>query len=68
PERRVARLYAGALDRAPQPLDGVARAVAQEGTASEEMIASALARAAPELGPAARKLRAVAVKRAILQL
>jgi carbon-monoxide dehydrogenase medium subunit len=66
-QRRVARLFAGALERPPQPLDTVARAVAQEGTASADMISAALARVAPGLGPAARKLRATAVKRAILQ-
>jgi carbon-monoxide dehydrogenase medium subunit len=67
PERRVARLYAGALDRAPQPLDTVARALAEEGEASSEMIDAALARAAPDLGPAGRRLRATAVRRAIAQ-
>ena len=65
PQRRVARLFAGALDRPPQPLDAVARAVAEHGTASREMIDAGLARAAPGMGPAARKLRATAVKRAI---
>jgi aerobic carbon-monoxide dehydrogenase medium subunit len=65
PQRRVARLFAGALDGSPQPLDAVARAVAQEGTASGEMIAAALARLAPSMTPAARKLRATAVQRAI---
>ncbi len=68
PERRVARLYAGALDRPPQPLEAVARAVAQEGAASADMIAAGLARVAPGLGPAARRLRATAVQRAIGQL
>jgi aerobic carbon-monoxide dehydrogenase medium subunit len=67
PERRVARCFAGALDRPPQSLEGVARAVAQEGTAPADMIAAALARAAPGMGPAARKLRATAVQRAIAQ-
>ena len=67
PERRVARLFAGALERAPQPLDTVARALAEHGTASAEMIGAALARVAPGLGPAARKLRATAVQRAIAQ-
>ena len=56
PERRVARLYAGALDRPPQPLESVARALAEKGTASEDMIDAALQRVAPGLGPAARKL------------
>ena len=67
PERRAARLFAGALDRAPQPLDAIARALAQGGAAaaSEDMIAAALERAAPGLGPGARKLRATAVRRAI---
>ena len=65
PERRAARLFAGALERAPQPLDTVARALAEHGSASAEMIGAALARVAPGLGPAARKLRATAVQRAI---
>ena len=65
PQRRVARLFAGALDRPPQPLDNVARAVAEQGTASRDMIDAGLARAAPGMGPAARKLRATAVERAI---
>lgn len=67
PQRRVARLFAGALDRAPQPLAGVARAVAQEGTVDPDAISAALARVAPGMGPAARKLRATAVQRAIAQ-
>jgi carbon-monoxide dehydrogenase medium subunit len=65
PQRRLARLFAGALDRAPQPLDNVARAVAEQGTASKDMIDAALARVAPGMGPAARRLRATAVERAI---
>jgi carbon-monoxide dehydrogenase medium subunit len=65
PERRVARVFAGALDRPPQPLDAVARAVAQDGAASADLISAGLARAAPGLGPAARALRATAVQRAI---
>jgi carbon-monoxide dehydrogenase medium subunit len=67
PQRRVARLFAGALERAPQPLDTVARALAEHGTASADMIGAALARVASVLGPAARRLRATAVKRAIAQ-
>jgi carbon-monoxide dehydrogenase medium subunit len=64
-QRRVARLFAGALDRPPQPLDNLARAVAEQGTASRDMIDAGLARVAPGMGPAARKLRATAVERAI---
>jgi aerobic carbon-monoxide dehydrogenase medium subunit len=67
PERRVARLFAGALERPPQPLDSVARALAEEGATNLDAIFGALARVAPGLGPAARKLRATAVQRAILQ-
>ncbi len=67
PQRRVARLFAGALERAPQSLEPVARTLALEGHASADLIAAALARVAPGLGPAARKLRATAVQRALLQ-
>jgi carbon-monoxide dehydrogenase medium subunit len=65
PQRRVARLFAGALDRPPAPLDAVARAVAQDGTVNPDAVSAALARVAPGMGPAARKLRATAVQRAI---
>jgi carbon-monoxide dehydrogenase medium subunit len=67
PQRRVARLFAGALERPPQPLESLARALAQEGTASSDAILGALARVAPGLGPAARRQRATALRRAILQ-
>jgi aerobic carbon-monoxide dehydrogenase medium subunit len=67
PQRRVARVFAGALERAPQPLDTVARAVAEEGSCHPDAISAALARVAPGLGPAARKLRATAVQRALPQ-
>ena len=67
PERRVARLFAGALERPPQPLESVARALAEEGSTHPDAVFAALARVAPGLGPAARKLRATAVQRAILQ-
>jgi carbon-monoxide dehydrogenase medium subunit len=67
PERRAARLYVGALDRAPQPLDAVARALAEGGAqaARTDMVDAALQRAAPGMRPAALKLRATAVRRAI---
>ncbi|MGH8701362.1 MAG: FAD binding domain-containing protein [Burkholderiales bacterium] len=69
PERRLARLFVGALERPPQPLDGVARALAEGGAraAGGDLIDAALARAAPGLAPAARKLHATAVRRAIAQ-
>ena len=65
PQRRIARLFAGALDRPPQPLEALARVVAQEGAAHAEAVSAVLARVAPGLGPAARKLRTTAVQRAI---
>jgi aerobic carbon-monoxide dehydrogenase medium subunit len=67
PERRVARAFAGALDRPPQSLETLARTLAEKGpqAVSADMVDAALARAAPGLGPAARKLRATAVRRAI---
>jgi carbon-monoxide dehydrogenase medium subunit len=67
PERRVARLYAGALDGAPKALDSVARAAAQGGAAavSADMVDAALERVVPGIGCAARTLRAAAVRRAI---
>jgi len=68
PERRVARLYVGALDRAPQPLDQVSRTVAEKGAVNDEMIEASLARVAPDMTPAVRKLRATAVRRAIEQV
>jgi carbon-monoxide dehydrogenase medium subunit len=67
PQRRVARVYAGALERPPQPLETVARAVAQDGSASADVISASLARVAPGLSPAARRLRTTAVQRAIAQ-
>ena len=68
PQRRVARLFVGALDRAPQPLDSVARALAEQGVLPDEVVDAALERVAPGMSPAARKLRATAVRRAIAQV
>jgi carbon-monoxide dehydrogenase medium subunit len=69
PERRVARVFAGALDKAPQSLDTVARTLAESGAqaVTNDMIDAALQRAAPGMSGVARKLRATAVKRAIAQ-
>jgi carbon-monoxide dehydrogenase medium subunit len=68
PERRAARLYVGALDRAPQPLNSIANAIAEKGEVSSEALDAAIARVAPDMTPAARKLRATAVRRAIAQV
>jgi carbon-monoxide dehydrogenase medium subunit len=67
PERRIARLYAGALDGSPKSLDPLARAVAQGGAqaATNDAVDAALERIVPGMGAAARKLRAAAVRRAI---
>jgi aerobic carbon-monoxide dehydrogenase medium subunit len=67
PERRLARLYAGALHGAPTALDAVARAVAQGGAqaASSDLVDAALERVIPGMGAGARKMRAAAVRRAI---
>jgi carbon-monoxide dehydrogenase medium subunit len=68
PQRRVARLFVGALDRAPQSLDSVARALAEQGVVPDEVVDAALERVAPGMSPAARKLRATVVRRAIAQV
>ena len=68
PERRVARLFVGALDRAPQPLEAVARALAEKGVVDVEAVEKELDRVAPGMTPAARKLRATTVRRAIAQV
>jgi carbon-monoxide dehydrogenase medium subunit len=67
PERRIARLYAGALDGPPKPLDSLARAVAQGGAkaATNEVVEATLERIVPGMAPAARKMRVAAVRRAI---
>lgn len=69
PERRVARVFAGALDRAPQPLDAVAHAIAKGGAqaAGADLIQAALERVVPGIGPVQRRMRAAAVRRAIAQ-
>lgn len=69
PERRVARVFAGALDKPPQPLPTVARTLAQGGAqaVTPDMIDAEMQRVAPGLGPVGRKLRVTAVKRAIQQ-
>lgn len=65
PERRAARVYAGALDRPPQPLDSLADRLAREGGASDSEVETALARLVPGMSQAALRLRATVVHRAI---
>ncbi len=70
PQRRVARLYVGALSGAPRPLAALAGALAQHGEAAlaPEAVAAALAATAPELDPVERRLHATAAARAIRQV
>jgi aerobic carbon-monoxide dehydrogenase medium subunit len=70
PERRVARLYVGALAGAPQPLPALAAALAARGreAATPEAIGAALAAAAPGLDAVARRMHAGTVLRAIGRL
>ena len=67
PERRLARLWVGALDRAPQSLDGLAAEIAQRGVlaASEVAVSAALDLAVPGQDPVNRRMHATAVRRAV---
>ncbi len=67
--RRVARLFIGALNGAPQSLPALAAAVAEKGmaAASKEAIVAALKAAAPELDAVGLRMHAGAVTRAISQ-
>ena len=67
PARKLARLWIGALDGAPQALPALAADVAQRGTlaATELAIGQALERAAPTLDYAGRRLHIAAVQRAV---
>lgn len=69
PDRKVARLFVGALTGAPQPLPSLARTLAESGGAActREAIGAALAAAAPGLDAVDRRMHAAAVLRAIQQ-
>jgi carbon-monoxide dehydrogenase medium subunit len=69
PERKVARLFVGALPGAPQPLPGLARALAESGAAActPQAVGAALAAAAPTLDAVDRRMQTGAVLRAIQQ-
>ena len=70
PERRVARLYLGALSGSPQPLPTLARAVAERGpaAATKEAIEQAVAAAMPAADLIDRRLHAATVGRALRQV
>ena len=67
--RKVARLFVGALNGAPQPLTALAAAIAEKGAeaASKEAVVAALKAAAPELDAVGLRMHAGAVARAIGQ-
>ena len=70
PERKVARLFVGALSGAPQPLPDLARSLAQQGTAAAtaDAVAAALATAAPGLDAVERRMHVGTVLRAVRRL
>jgi aerobic carbon-monoxide dehydrogenase medium subunit len=70
PERKVARVFVGALSGAPKSLDALAQGVAQQGgvALTNAAVDRALAIAAPDLDAIARKMHGVAVLRAIRQV
>jgi len=67
PERKLARLWVGALNGAPQPLERLAADIAQRGSlaATEQAVSAALELAAPDLDPVLRRLHITAVRRAV---
>jgi carbon-monoxide dehydrogenase medium subunit len=68
PERRLARLFVGALAGAPQPLAGLARVLAETGAApAQETIAAALAAAAPQLDAVDRRMHVGVLARVVRQ-
>ncbi|MBI3513255.1 MAG: FAD binding domain-containing protein [Proteobacteria bacterium] len=70
PERKLARLFVGALSGAPQPLPGLARALAEHGAAAAtpDAVAAALATAAAGLDAVERRMHAGTVLRALRRL
>ncbi len=67
PERKLARLWVGALDGAPRSLDGLAADIAQRGAlaASETAVSGALDLAVPGQDPVNRRMHVTAVRRAV---
>ena len=67
PERRLARLWVGALDGAPQSLDALAAEIAQRGAlaATETAVSAALDLAVPGQDPVNRRMHITAVRRAV---
>ncbi len=67
PERKLARLWVGALDGAPQSLDRLASEIALRGSvaASETAVSAALDLAVPGQDPVNRRMHVTAVRRAV---
>jgi aerobic carbon-monoxide dehydrogenase medium subunit len=67
PERKMARLWVGALEGAPQPLERLGAEIALRGplAATETAVNAALERVAPNLDPVSRRLHVTAVRRAV---
>ena len=67
PERKLARVWVGALDGAPKSLDGLATEIAQRGAlaATEVAVSAALDLAVPNQDPVNRRLHVTAVRRAV---
>jgi carbon-monoxide dehydrogenase medium subunit len=70
PERRVARLFVGALPGAPQALPDLARTLAEQGPAgmTQSAVIVALAAAVPQIDAVERRMHAGAVLRAVQRL
>jgi len=69
PERRVARIFLGALSGGPRPLDALARRVAEEGAAACTRAATLEAIATvPQLDAVDRRMHAAALLRALQQI
>jgi aerobic carbon-monoxide dehydrogenase medium subunit len=69
PERRMARVFLGALSGAPRAVPELASAVAQQGApaVTREAALAAVAKAAPDLDPVQRGIHATTLHRALLQ-
>jgi len=69
PQRRVARLFVGALNGPPQPLESLARGLAQQGLTAltQAAVDRAVGAAAPGLDAVERKIHVAAVQRAVRQ-
>lgn len=68
PERRVARVFLGALDTAPRPLPALAAQLAQTGKWTRDDCAKAVAAAAPALDTVGRATHAGVLARALSQV